>query len=129
MFRCKEYIIIVVIWLLIGLLSVISMCVHDMRGEPYDENYFKGENNSICYKNGIVLASDDASELIDAIRNDFKDKHDIMYASINNGVQVIKNNNFSLFVNLNNDKDIEKARIFNSIVNTKNKKLTLTKVI
>lgn len=43
MFRCKEYIIIVVIWLLIGLLSVISMCVHDMRGEPYDENYFKGE--------------------------------------------------------------------------------------
>ena len=59
----------------------------------------------------------------------FKDKHDIMYASINNGVQVIKNNNFSLFVNLNNDKDIEKARIFNSIVNTKNKKLTLTKVI
>ena len=28
-----------------------------------------------------------------------------------------------------NDKDIEKARIFNSIVNTKNKKLTLTKVI
>lgn len=36
---------------------------------------------------------------------------------------------FSLFVNLNNDKDIEKARIFNSIVNTKNKKLTLTKVI
>ena len=63
-----------------------------------EKNYFKGENNSICYKNGIVLASDDASELIDAIRNDFKDKHDIMYASINNGVQVIKNNNFSLFV-------------------------------
>ena len=88
-----------------------------------EKNYFKGENN------GIVLASDDASELIDTIRNDFKDKHDIMYASINNGVQVIKNNNFSLFVNLNNDKDIEKARIFNSIVNTKNKKLTLTKVI
>lgn len=94
-----------------------------------EKNYFKRENNSICYKNSIVLASDDASELIDAIRNDFKDKHDIMYASINNGVQVIKNNNFSLFVNLNNDKDIEKARIFNSIVNTKNKKLTLTKVI
>lgn len=94
-----------------------------------EKNYFKGENNSICYKNGIVLASDDAFELIDAIRNDFKDKHDIMYASINNDVQVIKNNNFSLFVNLNNDKDIEKARIFNSIVNTKNKKLTLTKVI
>mgnify|MGYP007069562902 CR=1 FL=1 len=39
-----------------------------------EKNYFKGENNSICYKNGIVLASDDASELIDAIRNDFKDK-------------------------------------------------------
>lgn len=41
-FEGKEYIIIAVIWLLIGLLSVISMCVHDMRGEPYDENYFKG---------------------------------------------------------------------------------------
>ena len=39
-----------------------------------EKNYFKGENNCICYKNGIVLASDDASELIDTIRNDFKDK-------------------------------------------------------
>lgn len=43
MVESKEYIIIAVIWFLIGLLSVISMCVHDMRGEPYDENYFKGE--------------------------------------------------------------------------------------
>lgn len=43
MFGRKEYIIIAVIWLLIGLLSVISICVHDMRGESYDENYFKGE--------------------------------------------------------------------------------------
>lgn len=42
-FGNKEYIIIAVIWLLIGLLSVISICVYDMRGEPYDENYFKGE--------------------------------------------------------------------------------------
>lgn len=42
-FGNKEYIIIAVIWLLMGLLSVISICVHDMRGEPYDENYFKGE--------------------------------------------------------------------------------------
>lgn len=50
MFGCKEYIIIAVIWLLIGLLSVISMCVYDMRGEPYDENYFKGEIlHIICY--------------------------------------------------------------------------------
>lgn len=43
MFGRKEYIIIAVIWLLIGLLSVISICVYDMRGEPYDDNYFKGE--------------------------------------------------------------------------------------
>ena len=43
MFGSKEYIIIAVIWLFIGLLSVISICVYDMRGEPYDENYFKGE--------------------------------------------------------------------------------------
>ena len=43
MFGRKEYIIIAVIWLLFGLLSVISICVYDMRGEPYDENYFKGE--------------------------------------------------------------------------------------
>lgn len=46
-FEGKEYIIIVgiwlLIWLLIGLLSVMIMCVHDMRGEPYDENYFEGE--------------------------------------------------------------------------------------
>ena len=43
MFGRKEYIIIAVVWLLIGLLSVISICVYEMRGEPYDENYFKGE--------------------------------------------------------------------------------------
>lgn len=42
-FEGKEYIIIAVIWLLMGLLSVVIVCVHDMRGEPYDENYFKGE--------------------------------------------------------------------------------------
>lgn len=42
-FEGKEYIIIAVIWLLMGLLSVVIICVHDMRGEPYDENYFKGE--------------------------------------------------------------------------------------
>lgn len=45
----KEYIIIATIWLLIGLLSVIIICVHDMRGEPYDGDYFKGEIlHSIC---------------------------------------------------------------------------------
>lgn len=49
MFGRKEYIIIAVVWLLIGLLSVISICVYDMRGEPYDENYFKGEIlHTIC---------------------------------------------------------------------------------
>lgn len=94
-----------------------------------EKNYFKRENNSICYKNGIVLASDDALELIDTIRDDFKEKHNIMYASINNDVQVIKNTNFSLLVNLNEDRDIEKARIFNNTVNTKNKKLVLAKTI
>lgn len=49
MFGRKEYIIIAVVWLLIGLLSVISICVYDMRGKPYDENYFKGEIlHTIC---------------------------------------------------------------------------------
>lgn len=42
-FGNKVYIIIAVIWLLVGLLSVMSMWVYDMRGEPYDEDYFKGE--------------------------------------------------------------------------------------
>ena len=42
MFEGKKCIIIVGIWLLIGLLSVMLVCVRDMRGKPYDENYFKG---------------------------------------------------------------------------------------
>lgn len=46
-FEGKEYVIIVGIWLFIGLLSVMIMCVHDMRGEPYDENYFEGEIHHI----------------------------------------------------------------------------------
>jgi hypothetical protein len=52
MFGRKEYIIIAVIWLLFGLLSVISICVYDMRGEPYDENYFKGE---ILHTIGLIF--------------------------------------------------------------------------
>lgn len=43
MVESKEYIIIAVIWLLIGLLSVMIICIHDMRGKPYNENYFEGE--------------------------------------------------------------------------------------
>ena len=42
MFEGKKCIIIVGIWLLIGLLSVMLVCIRDMRGKPYDENYFKG---------------------------------------------------------------------------------------
>ena len=49
MFGCKEYIIIAVIWLLIGLLSVMIICVHDMRGKPYNENYFEGEIHHTIY--------------------------------------------------------------------------------
>lgn len=52
MFESKEYIIIAVIWLLMGLLSVMIICIHDMRGEPYDENYFKGE---ILYTISLIL--------------------------------------------------------------------------
>lgn len=51
-FEGKEYIIIACIWLLIGLLSVTIMCVHDMRGESYDENYFEGE---IYHVMGFIL--------------------------------------------------------------------------
>lgn len=46
------YIIIAVIWLLVGLLSVMSIWVYDMRGEPYDEDYFKGE---ILHSIGFIL--------------------------------------------------------------------------
>ena len=51
-FEGKEYIIIAVIWLLMGLLSVMIICVHDMRGKPYNENYFEGE---IHYAMGLIL--------------------------------------------------------------------------
>ena len=47
MFEGKKCIIIVGIWLLIGLLSVMLVCVHDMRGKPYDENYFKGATHYV----------------------------------------------------------------------------------
>lgn len=48
-FAGKECIIIVVIWLLMGLLSVMIICVHDMRGKPYNENYFEGEIHYAMY--------------------------------------------------------------------------------
>lgn len=51
-FEGKEYIIIAVIWLLMGLLSVMIICVHDMRGKPYNENYFEGE---IHYAMSLIL--------------------------------------------------------------------------
>lgn len=81
----KEYIIIAVIWLLIGLLSVIIICVHDMRGEPYDEDYFKGLHTiglrtdqilflfsaalkSVCNKFNVYLGS--ATQLNDNYKED-----------------------------------------------------------
>lgn len=51
-FGSKAYIIIAVIWLLMGLLSLMLVCIHDMRGNSYDENYFEG---GMSYVIGLIL--------------------------------------------------------------------------
>ena len=58
--------------------------------------------------------------LIDDIRNDFKDCHDIEYTSINYRTcfQTIQNTKFSLNIKLNSDKEIKKAFCFNENINT-----------
>lgn len=52
MFEGKKYIIIAVIWLLMGLLPLMLVCIHDMRGNPYNENYFEG---GMSYVIGLIL--------------------------------------------------------------------------
>ena len=30
----------IVLWFVVGLISALCLCVKDMRGQPFDENYF-----------------------------------------------------------------------------------------
>lgn len=39
----SAFIFLVVTWFLVGFISLVASWILDLRGKPYDPNYFKGE--------------------------------------------------------------------------------------
>lgn len=80
-------------------------------------------NNSESYhelKSNITLNMEEAYNLINDIRNDFKDNHYISYSAINpkNLIQVLQNTRFSLNIKLLNKEEYEDAMNFNNKINS-----------
>lgn len=72
------------------------------------------------YSNNIVLPNEIAEALLNDIRNDFTDNHDISYSSVNpiTFVQTLQNTKFSLNIKLNNEHEYEEAIAFNDKINS-----------
>lgn len=91
-------------------LSKVSVIIRNC----YDAN--GTENEYAC---NVILTHEDASKLIDNIREDFRDNHYITYSTVNERtlVQTLQNTNFSLNIKLNNENEYQKAYIFNKNIN------------
>ena len=76
------------------------------------------------YSNNVILTNDEAENLINDIRNDFRDTHDISYSAVNTGtfIQTLQNTKFSLNIKLNNLKEYEEAIEFNDKINCDSKR-------
>lgn len=86
---------------------------------------FQNEENTINeFSSSVTLNNIEAEGLIDDIRKDFKDNHDIEYTSINYRTcfQTIQNTKFSLNIKLNDDRELEKAFYFNEDINRNEKR-------
>lgn len=70
----------------------------------------------------MIINNEEASNLINDIRNDFKDNHYIAYSSVNPRtlIQTLQNTKFSLNIKLINNIEYEEAINFNKIINQNN---------
>ena len=81
------------------------------------------------FSNNVILNIKEANNLINDIREDFINNHNIFYSIVNpeNSIQTMQNANFSLNIKLNNEKEFKDALEFNSKINhnkTKNRVLS-----
>lgn len=80
-------------------------------------NSYSNTNENYSLKE-IIISNDEAQILINEIRNDFKNKHYISYATVNeNNIQRLQNTNYSLNINLLNENEINEALDFNKEIN------------
>jgi len=77
------------------------------------------ENHNYNFKTNAVLTNEEAQELIEDIRLDFKNSHYISYSSANqsNLIQRLQNTNFSLNIKLLNEEELKDAIHFNDEIN------------
>lgn len=86
-------------------------------------------NNQDITGDNFILNEEQATTLIEDIRNDFKLNHYISYSSLNTSmhIQTIQNTNFTINIHLLNEEELEKAIKYNDTINrdeTRNKALT-----
>ena len=78
-------------------------------------------NNDIAneFSNNVILSSDEATNLIQNIREDFKSNHYIAYSGINTHtfIQTLQNTKLTLNIKLNNSSEYQEAINFNSKIN------------
>lgn len=86
-------------------------------------NSHSGEEIFNEYSNNVILPNEIAESLLNDIKKDFIDNHDIAYSSVNpmTFIQTLQNTKFSLNIKLNNKQEYEEAIEFNDTINSGNK--------
>lgn len=71
------------------------------------------------FSNNAILPDVMATQLIEDIREDFKENHVISYSIVNprDHIQTLQNTKFSLNIVLNTEQELEEAMNFNSRIN------------
>lgn len=82
-------------------------------------NYYTGEDTPNEFSTNVILTNEEVINLINDIREDFKNNHYITYATLNtqNFIQTMQNTNFSLNIKLYSIEEYEEAIKFNSKIN------------
>lgn len=96
-------------------LSIVSIVIR---------NSHNGDGMLNEFSNNVILSKEEAHNLIDDIRNDFRDNHDISYSGVNTRtcIQTLQNTKFSLNIKLTDEIELEEAMEFNNKINCKDKK-------
>lgn len=87
-------------------------------------NSYFGEDTSNEFSSSVLLSANEANNLINDIRNDFRDNHFILYSGVNPRtlIQTLQNTRFSLNIKLNNEQEYKEAIIFNDKINRNGKR-------
>lgn len=91
-------------------LSKVSVIIRNSMG---------GEEATNQFSSSVTLTHEEANNLINKIREDFRDCHYIAYSAVNDRtfVQTLQNTKFSLNIKLNDINEYQEAIKFNSKIN------------